>query len=108
MQYGKSFALNGNHEMYSGGNAYFNLLPIFGQSAISVINFGVSLVSIRRGVNAEGTLRRVHGENCRNYSYLGCKPRSRTHEGEIRRPRLFFSYIINSFLLTMVIRSGSS
>ena len=29
---GKSFALNGNHEMYSGGEYYFNLvLPAFGQ-----------------------------------------------------------------------------
>ena len=36
---GKSFALNGNHEMYSGGNAYFNLLPLFGQSA-SYFNLG--------------------------------------------------------------------
>jgi len=36
---GASFALNGNHEMYSGGNAYFDLLPIFGQSA-SYFNLG--------------------------------------------------------------------
>jgi len=35
----KSFAMNGNHEMYSGGNAYFNLLPLFGQSA-SYFNLG--------------------------------------------------------------------
>lgn len=39
VQYGKAFALNGNHEMYSGGNAYFNLLPVFGQSA-SFFNLG--------------------------------------------------------------------
>ncbi|HEV2378235.1 MAG TPA: metallophosphoesterase [Terriglobia bacterium] len=35
----KSFTLNGNHEMYSGGNAYFNALPLFGQSA-SYFNLG--------------------------------------------------------------------
>ena len=39
VQYGKSFTLNGNHEMYSGGNAYFELIPIFGQSA-SYFNLG--------------------------------------------------------------------
>ncbi|PYU20832.1 MAG: hypothetical protein DMG30_19815 [Acidobacteria bacterium] len=39
VQYGKSFALCGNHEMYSGGNAYFDLLPLFGQSA-SFFNLG--------------------------------------------------------------------
>jgi hypothetical protein len=33
VQVGKSFVLNGNHEMYSGGNAFFDLLPIFGQSS---------------------------------------------------------------------------
>lgn len=39
VQYRKSFVLNGNHEMYSGGNAYFDLLPMFGQSA-SFFNLG--------------------------------------------------------------------
>jgi hypothetical protein len=39
VQYGKAFALNGNHEMYSGGNAYFELIPMFGQSA-SYFNLG--------------------------------------------------------------------
>lgn len=39
VQYGKSFTLNGNHEMYSGGNAYFDILSIFGQSA-SYFNLG--------------------------------------------------------------------
>jgi Calcineurin-like phosphoesterase len=39
VQYEKSFALNGNHEMYSGGNAYFELIPMFGQAA-SYFNLG--------------------------------------------------------------------
>lgn len=39
VQYRKSFTLNGNHEMYSGGNAYFNILPLFGQPA-SYFNLG--------------------------------------------------------------------
>jgi Calcineurin-like phosphoesterase len=39
VQIGRSFTLNGNHEMYGGGNAYFNLLPLFGQSA-SYFNLG--------------------------------------------------------------------
>lgn len=39
VKYGKSFSLNGNHEMYSGGNAYFNILPLFGHSA-SYFNLG--------------------------------------------------------------------
>jgi Calcineurin-like phosphoesterase len=39
VQYGKAFALAGNHEMYSGGNAYFDLIPILGQSA-SFFNLG--------------------------------------------------------------------
>ncbi len=31
---GRSFSLNGNHEMYSGGDGYFNVvLPAFGQRA---------------------------------------------------------------------------
>lgn len=39
VQYGKSFTLNGNHEMYSGGAAYFNILPLFGHPA-SYFNLG--------------------------------------------------------------------
>jgi hypothetical protein len=39
VQYGKAFTLNGNHEMYSGGNAYFELIPMFGQAA-SYFNLG--------------------------------------------------------------------
>jgi calcineurin-like phosphoesterase family protein len=39
VQYQKSFAMNGNHEMYSGGNAYFDNLAIFGHSA-SYFNLG--------------------------------------------------------------------
>ena len=41
VQYGKSFALNGNHEMYCGGKPYFDTLPLFGQSA-SYFNLGNS------------------------------------------------------------------
>jgi Calcineurin-like phosphoesterase len=37
--YGKSFALNGNHEMYCGGKPYFNSIPVLGQSA-SYFNLG--------------------------------------------------------------------
>lgn len=39
VQYGKSFTLNGNHEMYSGGGAYFNILALFGHPA-SYFNLG--------------------------------------------------------------------
>lgn len=39
VQYKKSFAMNGNHEMYSGGNAYFDNLAIFGHPA-SYFNLG--------------------------------------------------------------------
>jgi hypothetical protein len=39
VQYRKSFVLNGNHEMYSGGHAYFDVLPLFGHSA-SYFNLG--------------------------------------------------------------------
>ncbi len=39
VKYKRSFTLNGNHEMYSGGHAYFNILALFGHSA-SYFNLG--------------------------------------------------------------------
>jgi hypothetical protein len=41
VQYNKSFALNGNHEMYCGGKPYFKVLSTLGQSA-SYFNLGNS------------------------------------------------------------------
>lgn len=39
VQFGRCFAMNGNHEMYSGGNAYFDVLTTLGHSA-SYFNLG--------------------------------------------------------------------
>jgi hypothetical protein len=65
-----SFALNGSHELFSGGNAYFDLLPLFGRSC-SYFNLGnkcwrlVALDMTQGTRNGEGTRPSVQGRNLR-------------------------------------------